>query len=447
MGRFQHFGPVLFVFSASVIHCVGDSSTIPDSGGQDATNNDVATQDTSTNDVAPDVMEAGDGNDGALPPLTIQPMVAVGFQFSCALRASGKVYCWGANDSGQLGNLLTGSANFNAGQVANITNGAQIVAGVGFACALLTDHHVSCWGSNGFGQLGQSPNPNNPTPTTMTSIDNAVEIAGGSGHVCVRKNDSSVWCWGWNNSDQLGYANTNDTACVNNQLCNYKPTQVSGLVADSIAAGLAHTCARVGNVAKCWGSNGKGELGHAPGQNGDLNGINPTPVQASATNVTALFASSGNTCMLDGQQKVSCWGTDTSGQLGDKSAAGQSSAPIAITSMPAGFKVGMSYLSGCAVAAAGPVYCWGDDEYGELGNGTFGTTQYNATLVTGFSSKTFVSVSGDPIGDHYCALQNDGTVWCWGTNTQGEAGHQNVSDPTCNGQKCVMTATSVPGLP
>src|SRR5207344_1538243 len=142
---------------------------------------DVTAQDVIGNDSPPPVdsgvdspADAPDG-DGALPPLAIQPMVAVGFQFSCVLRSTGKIFCWGGNSSGQLGNLLTGSPNFNAGQVANITNGARIVAGVNFACALLTDHHVSCWGANGTGALGQSPNPNNPTPTTMTSIDNVVE--------------------------------------------------------------------------------------------------------------------------------------------------------------------------------------------------------------------------------------------------------------------------------
>jgi alpha-tubulin suppressor-like RCC1 family protein len=409
---------------------------------------DVTTSD-ATNDVAQTgdsaVDGSGDASDGALPPLSITPMVALGYGFSCSLRSTGRIYCWGVNSEGQFGNLTTSSgANATPTQVANITNAAVIGAGVDFVCALLTDHTVSCWGGNGTSQLGQVASTDNATPTPVSGLTDVIELEVGGSHVCVRKNDSSVWCWGSNGSDQLGYNNSTDTACANSIPCNPTPTKVAGLTADGLAAGLAHTCARVGTTAECWGANDAAQLGHVPGQDGDTSGMNPTPVAAAATGVGGIFAGGDVTCAINGTQQVSCWGKDAQGQLGDMG-TGQSADPVNVPGLTIGTQVAPGWVSSCGVSNTS-VYCWGDNVGCDEGNGTNGGTDLGPAIATGLSISQ-VQVTSDMVGAHHCAIDTSAVVTCWGENEDDELGHSNTTDPTCGGSKGNPTPTAVSGLP
>lgn len=441
------------VFACGFIYCVGDdptssSSTDADAGGGGSSSGGSSSGASGSGGI--DAGDDGDTADAALAPLTTSPSVAVGFGQSCVLRPSGHVYCWGSNTVGQLGRGTENAGSPTPGEVNIITTAARLVVGNQNACALLRDHTVWCWGSNALGQCAQPiATKTVPTPTQVSGLTDVVEISAGMSHVCARKADKSVWCWGANGSDALGYANTSDAACLSTK-CNPKPTKVANLAADAIALGLGHSCARVGKKALCWGANDQSQLGHLAGQGGDVNDggswKNPTPIEASAFNVEALFAHGNTTCLINGTGKVFCWGGNDSGQLGDLGAVASSANGVAVTGLPTpAVKVAPGWKDTCAVQN-NDVYCWGADMLGSLGADAGATTKAPATRITAWEASTQVDVASTHPGSHHCALFANGAVWCWGSNNFGEIGHASAGDPDCGGAKCSVP-TVVNGLP
>jgi alpha-tubulin suppressor-like RCC1 family protein len=133
--------------------------------------------------------------------------VALGIADACALRQDGTVHCWGAGHKGQLGNG-TGDGGGPASPVpvtvTGITNATAIAVGSWYACALLADRTVDCWGDNEDGTLGDGTTTNSTVPVAVKGLSNVVAIATGTDHACALLGDASVKCWGLNNSGGLG---------------------------------------------------------------------------------------------------------------------------------------------------------------------------------------------------------------------------------------------------
>jgi alpha-tubulin suppressor-like RCC1 family protein len=398
-----------------------------------------STPDASVTDDGGPAKQTGSAADGASP---IKPSVAIDHGFSCALRANGHVYCWGLSSGlGRAPNA--GPPAPEVGEVPGLTNAARIGAGDLFACVLTTDGAVVCWGNNRYGQTGQPVDMTFvSTPTPVPGLTDAVDLAVGYEHVCALRSDKSVWCWGANNTLQLGHATAGDPICLS-IACNPTPTKVANLSADAIAAGLGHTCARVGSGVQCWGRNQEGQLGHPLGQAGDVEiGWNPTPTPAAATGAAVLVAGSTSTCILDASGKASCWGDDRNGQFGDLGAASRSSEPVAI----AGLATPVSQLAPgrertCAVSN-GAVYCWG-----LTNNDTFGVNagadMVGPTLIPFPNGVSIAFVAASHGSGHHCAVGDDGSVYCWGLNDSGETGQPNATDSDCTHLKCTPSPKKV----
>jgi alpha-tubulin suppressor-like RCC1 family protein len=436
------------VFACGFIYCVGDDPTTPtssssgDGGSSSGASSGNSSSGASSSGSSGDLDAGGDG-DAASAPLATIPSVGVGLYFSCALRMNGHVYCWGTDTTGQLGNNVSGAGGPTVQEVSQLTDAARLAVGTSGVCVAHRDHTVSCWGDNGVGATGQ---PIATTqlliPTKVSGLADVIDISGGHDHYCVRKADKSVWCWGGNESHQLGYDNSTDSSCQSSQKCNPVPQKVGTIVADGIAAGFTHTCARVGAKAVCWGMNGNAQLGHLPGQGtpADISGANPVPQEASATGVSALFAHGWSTCMLDGSGTVKCWGQGTNGQLGDKGVTTQSADPVTIAGLPSGaVSVAPGWINACAVQN-GSAWCWGATGYGAEGvDAGTGSSAAPATRITAWGVKTVIDVASNHPGAHHCALMDDQAVWCWGMNNSGECGIQSSTNPA--------PPTQVSGLP
>lgn len=379
--------------------------------------------------------------------LQVAPSVAVSSGFSCALRPSGDVYCWG--NATAVGVEVEGGAISPPGTVATLSDAVRIGAGALFACALTREGEVRCWGRNLAGQTGQPiVEVGVSRPKLVPGLADVIDLAVGYDHACALKRDRSVWCWGANKSYQLGHVSSVDPDC-NGKPCSAVPTRVEGLSADAVTAGDGFTCARVGTGARCWGTNQWSSLGHPPGQLGDVvvpgvGTVNATPTTASATGIAALFSGAGTTCMLTAAGASSCWGDDRTGQLGDQGAAAPGSpVPLAIVGLPTPTtQLAPANDRACAVSN-GRLDCWGRAVTGIFGKDA-GSAVLPPTRIAFPDDATIVSVSHSHASGHQCAVAADSSVYCWGLNLSGETGRPNTTDPECGGITCTPSPTKVP---
>jgi alpha-tubulin suppressor-like RCC1 family protein len=195
------------------------------------------------------------------------------------------------------------------------------------------------------------------------------------------------------------------------------PVSVPGLTGvTAIALGTFHTCAlRADGRVACWGENKEGQLGD--GTTVD----SPTPVVvAGVTGVTEISAGAYGTCALLSSGEIRCWGENRQSELGTGTAASFSATPVSIVGIARATEVSVGYASSCALLPDGTVQCWGDDTYGELGDGT---TMLSGSIPTPRAVSGLTGVAAVAAGgDFACALLGAGTVECWGTNSAGQIG-------------------------
>jgi alpha-tubulin suppressor-like RCC1 family protein len=347
--------------------------------------------------------------------------VAAGITHSCALLADGTAKCWGANDSGQLGDGSTLSRPIPS-KVLGLTDATQISASSSTTCALLSNGTVKCWGNNYTGQVGDGTTQDKLVPTAVTGVSGAIQIAAGSNHTCALLADGAAKCWGYNAWGQLG-----DGSIWNKSV----PTSVLGLAgAIQIAAGESHTCALLADgTAKCWGSGGNGELGN--GTTGTK--LVPTPV-TGLTGIAQISAGTGHTCAVITGGTAKCWGHNYYGELGDNTNVDKL-VPTAVSTLTGVIQItATSNYHSCALLTGGTAKCWGYNAVGQLGDNTR-VDKRVPTAVSGLRGATQITAGYD----HTCAVLSAGPVQCWGYNPDGQVGDTTTTDR--------LVPTAVVGLP
>jgi len=403
-----------------------------------------------------------------------QAMISTGHFHTCALKISGRPFCWGNNSRGQLGDgtleQRPAPARVRGRGMVRLTRPTQSVglalssisAGEFHSCGLTRTGEAYCWGSNREAQLGDGKLDTlsyQREPTRVTGALAFESISAGGYHTCALTASGDAYCWGSNAQGQVG-----DRTFIEEHLEWYEypdnnrpsPTRVTGgLTFASISAGELHTCAlTAAGKAYCWGLNHESRLGIGWAGRPEpffRHRSEPTAV-AGDLRFTLISAGGEHTCGVATDGTAYCWGFNQGYQLGDGT-YGTRLEPVPVSGELMFKSVSAGTDHTCAVATDGAAYCWGKNNYGQIGNGTeaYSGSEWDEravrtpTPVTGAltggvitgpepgSSEhpgstrqggivSFTSISA---GVYYtCGISTDGAAYCWGEGGAGQLGYR-----------------------
>jgi len=346
----------------------------------------------------------------------------LGYNYSCAITASGDLMCWGDNESySDYGSLLGVGEYPDESPIPLIVDlegasASSISASGNTTCAVTTVGDGYCWGDGEYGQLGDGLAENSFYPVAVSDGITWSKISPGEGFTCGMNTDGAAYCWG---DDSYGYLGN---GLLGSSLIPLPVEGLSSGVTD-ISSGTYHSCALVSGGVKCWGYNSDGQLGDN-GASGTSSQV-PVDVFGLTSGVAAISSGDYFTCaLIESDGSVKCWGNNSSGELGNGE---NTDSPVPVTVLD---ETGLSTLTNiisisggtyhtCAVTNTGAAYCWGDNYGGQLGVGTEDAGSNIPLAVHGLSSGINSISAG---GYHTCALLDTGSIKCWGYNDSGELG-------------------------
>ncbi|WP_437648574.1 RCC1 domain-containing protein [Sorangium sp. So ce362] len=410
--------------------------------------------------------------------------IAAGENHVCAVLDNGQVKCWGANEIGELGydddntirrgddpnemgdNLPPVDLGTNLAAKAITANGSR-------TCVLLTNDGIKCWGLNWYGALGlgdTTARGNDPTGSmgdALPFVDIGTEIVGatplvpttivaGGDHTCIiESTHSQIKCWGSDVYGQLGVgmmapgpppARGDEPGEMGSSL----PFASTGSqTVHQVAVGYNHVCAHLnGGGVKCWGYNGAGQLGLGDADaRGDVNGEMGVSLDESLIGVVeSIIAGESFTCALQELPSssltgIKCWGSSFGGKLGNGATSNQGDSVAEMSSLDfinlgtnrtvKSASAGNSHV--CAVLDDDTLKCWGSNSSGQLGlddttnRGVSSSDMGNllSTVYLGASRTARAVATG---ANHTCVLLDNNTVKCWGENGSGQLGRDDTID-------------------
>jgi alpha-tubulin suppressor-like RCC1 family protein len=303
------------------------------------------------------------------------------------------------------------------------TSGATLSAGGHHACRVTADGLALCWGRADAGQVGADSTPVTSAPTVVPAGDvRFASIVAGGLHTCALTHDGEPWCWGQNDAGQTGLPLSMNQVCgnpIHGWQCIPHPQKLAtSLRFDALVAGGSNTCGfGTDGGAYCWGSNGSGQLG-ATTELCAGTSCSASPVALPAQpKLRVLAAGSGShLCGLSAEGAAFCWGANNFGQLGIGTVGGNRTVPTPVTG---GIKFKSIVVGGqhsCGLAADGTPWCWGADI---LPPGVDGVSRSAVPVAIGDSPVFTDLISGTWAA---CGRTSVGTVFCWGINAYGEMG-------------------------
>ncbi len=347
--------------------------------------------------------------------------VTAGYAHTCALRADGRAFCWGANDHGQLGERSRVERGMPAVVVRpEVPNQPEdegyrsLAAGNLSTCALTQrSNRVLCWGANAQGQLGLGNRVDRVEPHLLESPIGASLLSAGGQHACALTN-GSVYCWGRNDLGQLGLGEAGERLLVDGAVQGPGGREIADIV--NLKAKNHVTCAQEeqGGALYCWGANGDQQLGT------DVTSFFDQ-AQTVAFEADHYAVGGYHVCYSVGTRRVMCMGRNEAGQVhpdGDHAILARQ-----VPNVPAvDERIRQLHAGGgfsCVTTDEDNLRCWGANDHGQLGlGGDVSSTEEPGPAVTGFESVYQVAVGFD----HACALDRNRILRCWGRNDRRQLG-------------------------
>ncbi|HEU4539179.1 MAG TPA: hypothetical protein VFS00_33895, partial [Polyangiaceae bacterium] len=364
------------------------------------------------------------------------------YESTCALFASGRAQCWGDNSLGQLGIGLLSRAEPRPVAVRDgwgrvLSGQRSFGLGLSHGCAAFDDGSARCWGTGWWGQIGDGVlGPNHVVAVPSTVIDDegralhgVAQARGGGSFSCALLEDTTARCWGDNGAGQLGTGSNGAmqpfaSAPVFDAFGGGALRGVSQL-----ALGSNFGCALLADsTVRCWGENAEGELGR--GAEGPPDPVPRPVVDAGGEMVrgaSQIAAGPYHACAVVEGGGVSCWGSNAFGQLGTGSEALFTPAAVAVVDEGGVALRGARQIAlndpSCAALDDTSLRCWGDNAFGQVGDGTSGGPVRRAVAVRDASGGVLGGVlEVAPGSTHVCARRQDDSVLCWGGNNAGQLG-------------------------
>lgn len=367
--------------------------------------------------------------------------ISAGINHACGVRAGGTVWCWGNDSNGKLGNGAAVTVDQSApNMVQGLTDVVMVSTGDEQTCALKRDGTAWCWGDNTYYQLGDGTNTGSAVPVQVADITDFVDISTGYRGTCGLRISGEADCWGAGTTGLMGNG-TNVT--------NQRPGPVS-TVTDFTTIHLSHMYAYACGATKsgkgyCWGqAEQNGNYG-----DGGTTGAHNTPEQISnITDFVDVQLVNTHGCGIRASGEVWCWGNDSFGKLGNGSSVTvDQTVPVKADTINDAIQLNVMKSGTCVLRASGEVWCWGSDSNGKIGNGPAVTANKESPVQSNINNIVYLTGHYDGIYAimdpsvvppkmtangtgklstdilHTCAIDDDGTAWCWGQDGSGQLGN------------------------
>ncbi len=326
------------------------------------------------------------------------------------VRVGGDLYSGGANAARQRGDLESATPNIFARQDTTIAF-VDVAPAQLATCGIDTGGRLFCWGRNAAGLLGQDSGDfarSEAVPQRVGGDADWASVEAGNAHICAIKRDGSAFCWGNNTNGQCGTGTAGGA--------RLSPTPVAGgLAFQQVSPGDTHTCGiTAGGELYCWGEGMLGQLG--------LGATDESPAPArvgTSAGWTQVSAGVEHTCGVDGGE-LWCFGTRAFGRLGNGTGMTPERTPVLIDATNTWTMTACGQYHSCGVTNENQVFCWGANSTGALGLGMGNDTDVpelviaNADTVAVGWTTTCATLSSDATA---------AALLCWGDGGDGKVGH------------------------